>query len=349
MSNELSDHRSVTCQMIADMAQVSRATVRRVMHNEPYVKEDVRQRVSQIIEKYHYKPNTAGLALVSQRSDIKLGVISLSATDALYEELNNGSKQAAADYHKYGVEIIFRFVNDTSDGVDVVDAIDDLVAQGIRGLAIMGVDIAQVREKLCQIQDNVPIVTYNTEISGVKELCYVGQDPIKCGRTAANLMNGLLCGHGNVIIIANTMNVSAVAKRVQGFREWIQNHETHLCIAELLENNSSNTRSYELLKTLFAHNREVQGIYIACGFGSKGVCAALDECGMQHVRVVAHDMLPYTVKNLLEGKIDFSIDQELFRQGYLPVEILAKHVLMKEDPEFSRIYTKIDIKTSENL
>jgi len=341
--------KTVTCQMIADMAHVSRATVRRVIRNEPYVKDDVRKRVTAIIEQYHYKPNTAGIALVSRRADIKIGVISFNATDKLYEELHRGSQQAAFDYRDYGVEILQRYVDDQSGYQNVVQAIRELVDDGIRGLAITGIDVPEVRRELLAIQDRIPIVTYNTEISGIDELCFVGQDSIKSGRTAAALMASMLFAQeGEIAVIVNSMNVAAVAKRVEGFRSKLE-ESRGLTICATLENSSSNTRSYELLSGVLQRNPRIRGVYIASGFGSKGVCRALEEAGRGDVRIVAHDLLPYTVENLLSGKITFSIDQELYRQGYLPVEILAKLVLMKESPQTKRIFTKIDIKTAENL
>lgn len=348
MTKKIDANKRVTCQMIADIAHVSRATVRRVMRNEPYVKEEVRQRVTKIIEEYNYKPNSVGLALLSQRADIKIGVISFSATDALYEELQKGSRQAALDYNEYGVEILMRFVDDQGGYQSVIQAIRELIESGIRGLAITGIDVPEVREELLSIQSQIPIVTYNTEITGINELCFVGQDSIKGGRTAAALMISILSGEGDIAVVVNSMNVLAVAKRVEGFRLKLEMC-SQLKVCETLENHSSNTLSYELLNELLKRNPRIRGIYIASGFGSKGVCQALENADRTDVRVIAHDLLPYTVENLRAGKIVFSIDQELFRQGYLPVEILTKYIVIKEKPLTNRIYTKIDIKTAENL
>lgn len=349
MTNSVKEVKSVTCQMIADMAGVSRATVRRVMRNEPYVKDDVRKRVTEIVEKYHYKANTAGLTLVNRRrTSIKLGVISFKAVDALYEELNRGSQKASVDYQEYGIDIIFKYIDDTATPEEVVEVIGELIDEGIRGLAIMGIDLPEVRDALLQVQEKIPIVTYNSSVSGIDELCFVGQNARQTGRTAAVLMNGMLGGKGRIAIVVNSMNVLAVAVRAKAFQEKID--ELGGMKADIiLENQSSNTRSYNLLKERFDRGEHFDGIYIASGFGSKGICSALDEYGMNETHIVAHDLLPYTVELLKAGKVDFSIDQELFRQGYLPVEILAKYVLFSEKPEGKCIYTKIDIKTSENL
>lgn len=347
MSNK-DNQKPVTSQMIADIAGVSRATVGRVLRNEPYVKSSTRKRVEDAIKKYNYKPNTAGVALVSNRSNIKIGVISFAAVDGLYAELNQGSTEAMQDYQNYGISIAFRYIDDPENEESIVSAIKELMSEGIKGLAIMGIDVPSVRQALQEIENNIPIVTYNTEISDVDVLCFVGQDSIRSGRTAGALVRGLVKDGGKVIAVVNSMMVSAVSRRVDGFKQ-VLTENPGLELVATLENQSSNQRSYEIVKDVLKREPNINSVYIACGFGSAGVCKALRECGKDDVHVVAHDMLPYTVDLIRQGQIDFSIDQELFRQGYQSVEILAKYLLFKTKPDTKNVFTKIDIKMKENI
>ncbi|MDZ4771450.1 MAG: LacI family DNA-binding transcriptional regulator [Chloroflexota bacterium] len=55
---------------IARKAGVSRSTVSRVLNNERYVSEDVRERVQQVIDQEGFRPNPAARALVTRRSKI---------------------------------------------------------------------------------------------------------------------------------------------------------------------------------------------------------------------------------------------------------------------------------------
>ena len=54
---------SVTINEIAKLANVSRATVDKVIHNRPGVKKETRERVQAIIENVDYHPNLIGKAL----------------------------------------------------------------------------------------------------------------------------------------------------------------------------------------------------------------------------------------------------------------------------------------------
>lgn len=63
---------------IAQKAGVSRSTVSRVLNNERYVSEDVRERVQRVIDREQFRPNAAARTLVTRRSMIIGAAISQS-------------------------------------------------------------------------------------------------------------------------------------------------------------------------------------------------------------------------------------------------------------------------------
>jgi LacI family transcriptional regulator len=68
---------SVTIKEIAKIAGVCRATVDKVIHNRPGVKDNTRKRIQQIIADLEYKPNIAGRALKLQQRKLTIVVILL--------------------------------------------------------------------------------------------------------------------------------------------------------------------------------------------------------------------------------------------------------------------------------
>ena len=59
-----------TLEEIARIADVSRATVSRVINRHPYVREEIRVRVLEVIEQHGYVPNAAARAMVTKRTNI---------------------------------------------------------------------------------------------------------------------------------------------------------------------------------------------------------------------------------------------------------------------------------------
>ncbi len=94
---------SLTLEDIAKQAGVSRSTVSRVVNNFPNVREDVRSRVLDVIQKTGYHPNAAARTLASQRS-WTLGLVlphsvSQFFTDPYYPHLTKGIAQACNEHN----------------------------------------------------------------------------------------------------------------------------------------------------------------------------------------------------------------------------------------------------------
>ncbi len=68
---------------IASLAGVSRSTVSRVINKHPYVSDEVRKRVEEIIAREGFQPNAAARALVKQRTEV-IGVVLPEGLEGLF-------------------------------------------------------------------------------------------------------------------------------------------------------------------------------------------------------------------------------------------------------------------------
>lgn len=59
---------ALTLEQIAKMAGVSRSTASRVINGQPNVRQDVRERVLQVIRQQGYQPDLVARALASRRT-----------------------------------------------------------------------------------------------------------------------------------------------------------------------------------------------------------------------------------------------------------------------------------------
>ena len=94
---------NLTLEDIAKLAGVSRSTVSRVVNDHPHVREQVRERVWEVIERTGYHPNAAARTLASQRSWM-IGLVlprSVSSffTDPYFPHLVQGVAQACNQYN----------------------------------------------------------------------------------------------------------------------------------------------------------------------------------------------------------------------------------------------------------
>ncbi len=64
----------------------------------------------------------------------------------------------------------------------------------------------------------IPIITFNSDIEDTKRICFVGQNTIQSGRTAAGLMGEITGGKGEVAVISGHFSNPALNNRIRGFQ-----------------------------------------------------------------------------------------------------------------------------------
>jgi DNA-binding LacI/PurR family transcriptional regulator len=134
---------------VARLAGVSQKTVSRVMNDEPYVKEELRQRVLQAARELGYRRNNAARTLMSGRNH-RIGVVTLGS--ALYGPASTvAGIERAARGTGYGVSVVHLLEGDERG---VAGAVDTLLEQGVDGIVIA----EPIDEGPVEVEVEVPVV-----------------------------------------------------------------------------------------------------------------------------------------------------------------------------------------------
>lgn len=85
-------------------------------------------------------------------------------------------------------------------------------------------------------------------------------------------------------------------------------------------------------------------------FSVSGCCAAIERAGKTgQVHVVCHDINESIRQLVRSGAVDFTIPQDLKRQGYAPLLLLRDQLRKKKPLESQQFQGRIDILCAENL
>ncbi|MDD3459488.1 MAG: LacI family DNA-binding transcriptional regulator, partial [Weeksellaceae bacterium] len=85
---------SITIKEIAELANVSRGTVDKVLNGRPGVKSETKNRVLKIAKELNYKPNYLGKALVQHKEKTRIGVILTPEYNPYIHEIIQGIHSA---------------------------------------------------------------------------------------------------------------------------------------------------------------------------------------------------------------------------------------------------------------
>ena len=261
----------------------------------------------------------------------KIGIVTQLSGSSFMLEINRGIQTGKKELEELGVEVIVK-ENASVREEDQLRAIDELVKEGIQGLALMPVDTEGVREKLNWLvnEKKIPVVTFNSDIVG-------------------GLFGMMTRGVGKILVITGYFSSMLNNSRVDGFVEEIKNISPKLEIAGVQGSFNNADEVEHIIENAMMSISGINGIFVVSG-GQEGIVEAFRKLGVeQRPYVVIYDQTAKNETLLKEGTADFLIDQNGFEQGYRPPRILADILLNGTYPDTEYLYTGIDIKTKYNL
>jgi LacI family transcriptional regulator len=146
--------KKINMQKIAEMAGVSIATVSRALNGDSRVRQETRQRILQIVQRYNYKPNSLARGLSRQRTDT-IGVILPELVDEFFMEIIRGIDTEAYAAGQYVM------VSSSHSQRNIIETLMDFMAGGrVDGLILMAPTLG--RELITTIEASPrPVVLLN--------------------------------------------------------------------------------------------------------------------------------------------------------------------------------------------
>jgi LacI family transcriptional regulator len=337
---------------IAALAGVSRGTVDRVLNHRGVVNAETERKVLEIAALLDYQPNKAGMALAAQKKKLKIGVLLFGAESPFFDEVMNGLRGKSEELSIYGCTLTERRI--PFDPAIQLAAIDELLSEEIHGLILSPCNAKNIQEKIDELwASGIPCITVNTDIPSSKRIAYVGGDDQKCGRTAAGLLKLITGGHATIGIVTGSHNILSHEARIHAFTDFIASSGSDMTIAEVIENNDDDYKSYEAVSALLHTHPDINALCFTAG-GVYGGCKALLANGFlpgisDDMHVVTFDAVPSTIEMLNNGVISATICQQPEEQGARSLALLVDYLLTGELPASPLFHMELSIKIKENL
>lgn len=342
-----------TIQMVAERAGVSRGTVDRVLNNRSYVQADVRERVLNAIRETGYlSPREAHRRSVASQQHfqpVRIGVVLPNWAGPFRDEVTRGIDAARAVLAERGAQI--RVCTCESDiPVETIDLLDELLAWGAQGIALCALNDISIEAKVNEMaEQGIPCITFNSDLPESRRLCFVGQDYAKSGRIAAELLSKCIPQDSRVLAMVGNMEYNGHRTRLDGFCERMRECGFETGQIEIVETYNDYRRTYNKVSEALQRMSGLRAIYMA-NRSVTGCVDAVKAAGMAgKIRVIAHDMSPRRKTMLREGSLDLTITQDLYRQGYQPLQLLCDLLQKQEQPATDQQSASISIICAENM
>jgi len=170
------------------------------------------------------------------------------------------------------------------------------------------------------LRKGIPVVAYNADGGkGNKRLAYVGQDNYQSGlELGARIVS--LVESGDVYLFIATPGQQNIQPRIDGALDAIRDSGSPLRIHVVASGVAVGTEREKIEATYKAH-KDLRGLF-AVDAGSTAGVAAVMRAYRLHARGVCaggYDLLPATLRAIHDRDLDFTIDQQPYLQGFLPV------------------------------
>lgn len=320
-----------TIKDVAKRAGVSPATVSRVVNNQPYVAEDLRQRVLTAIQALDYHPNRVAQRLRAEKSHL-VGVIMSDIKNPFYTLALGGLEQVLS---QQSLSVLICNSNMSQEREN--DFISLMLSEGVAGMII-----APVKEKSDTLMEagknGLPIVAIDRRIKNPK-VDIVLADNFRGAYRA--IQRFVQLGHKRIAIVNGPQYLTSGRERYAGFLQAMD--EAGLPVdPELVKYGDYQVESgYRLTRELLQSSRFPMALFVANNLMTIGALNAIHELGYKipsEVAVIGFDDVPWAMSlnppltTVAQPSVDIGVSAaELLLSRIANPERLARTVVLETE------------------
>ena len=334
---------------IARRANVSIATVDRVLHNRTGVSEKTKKKINEIIKELDYQPNILASRLAS-RKIISLAILipRVSEETDFWESPLRGIKRAGEEVKRYGVQL-HTFFFDLNDKESFQTQCNLILQANVSGVLLAPSFLEETNQfaAACHKQ-HIPVVFIDSNIPDQHNLSYIGPHLFQSGYVGAKLLTYRLKGNRKILVV----NISTETDNYNylqiedGFRSYFkdQNQLNEIIRIDIRDTDYLSVARH--LTQVFNLNEEIEAIFVT---NSRvfSVARFLTNRNRTDIALVGYDFLKENIDFLNNGVIDFLICHKPEEQGYRGVMALYQNLVIGGAVEKVH-FMPIDIITKEN-
>ncbi len=335
---------------IAKLANVSIATVDRVLNNRKDVSNATRERVLAIIKEHNYQPNLFARSL-SVKNNIHVAVIipKTSFQTGYWALCLDGINKGKEELAPFGI-VTTIFLYDQEDVSTFKKETQKLLAENFTAVVIAPIFVKETEEFVhaCH-QRHMQTIYINSDIPTKSTMGYIGPDLYSTGRLAGNLTSYLVKANSRILVLnvaKGIENYRYLGTKIDGFSEYLHvvDPTIQIDIVDIPYNEYEkvelelmiNIKKYDPNLIFFTNSRVAfLGRFYA------------DHPEIKKPPIIGFDFLSPNVEYLANGIVDFLICQRPDKQGYFALNYLYRYFLKKESFEGFKPMP-IDILTKEN-
>ncbi len=256
----------------------------------------------------------------------KIGVTCMDLTNPFFKLIGNVMEQEAKK-HGYSVVVL----SGEMDPAKQNSQLSDFAAQGYDAVFLNPVDSKSAGEGVKKLAEaGIPVFTYDVQVTDEEAnaliVSHIGSDNYQGGKLAGESMMRVTGDRGQVAIIGFP-EVTSCIYRVDGFKDYLKEHNSKLKIVTELSGKGNRNDGYTVATEILQSHPDIVGIFAINDPSGLGAHAAVVKAGKQdQVTVVAFDASPAGKQAVFEKKLYDSPQQFPRKMAAGTVDAFVKYM-----------------------
>jgi simple sugar transport system substrate-binding protein len=229
---------------------------------------------------------------------------------------------------KYGAEDACKLLgcsyqwtgSENSNVNEMVNATNSAITGGASGLALALVDEKAFNGPTnAALKAKIPVVSYNADSESNARLAYIGQDLFVSGQEMGKRIIDLVPS-GDVALFIATPGSANIQPRIDGALDTLKKSGKGLT-PHTVATGAAVPQELSTIDSYVSGHPDTKGLFAVDAGSTQSIAQTIQKHSLRGkgVKGGGYDLTPVTQKLLASDQIDFTIDQQPYLQGFLPI------------------------------
>jgi simple sugar transport system substrate-binding protein len=208
--------------------------------------------------------------------------------------------------------------SDNSVVGDMVSAFNTAVSGGVDGIGVSLISLTAFNQPVEKaLSAGIPVVAYNADAAGNARLSYIGQDLFVSGQEMGQHIVSLVPS-GDIALFIATPGSLNIQPRIDGAQATLKSHPG--IKPHVVATGAALTQELSTIDAYITGHPTYKGFFAVDGGSTQSIGQTIQKHGLNgKVKGGGYDLTPITQQTVASGAMQFTIDQQPYLQGFLPI------------------------------
>src|SRR3954449_1932643 len=203
---------------------------------------------------------------------------------------------------------------------EMANAMNTAITGGASGIGVCLVDKKAFNAPTdAALKAKIPVVAYNADETSNNRLCYIGQDLFLSGQEMGKKIIDLVPS-GDVALFIATPGASNIQPRIDGALDVIKKSGKGIT-PHTIATGAAVPAELSVIDAYAQGHPDTKGYFAVDAGSTQSIAQTMQKHDLRSkgVKAGGYDLTPITQKLLADDQLDFTIDQQPYLQGFIPI------------------------------